>query len=176
MDLFEAIRRRHSYRGKYGQTGVPREHLRAIMDAGLRAPSGCNKQTTHVVGVDDPALIAELNAMVGKSGFSAAPAAVVVLTHVVPGTGGKLYHVQDYSAAIENMLLAIAALGYASCWIEGHVRYHEDIAARMAEALGAPEEYSVVAYLPVGVPAEPVREVEKLPFERRSGFNKFAGE
>lgn len=33
----------------------------------------------------------------------------------------KYFAVQDYSAAIENMLLAIVELGYQSCWYEGHI-------------------------------------------------------
>ena len=43
MKVTEAISRRHSYRGKYRPTPVPREDLIQIMQAGLDAPSGCNK-------------------------------------------------------------------------------------------------------------------------------------
>ena len=39
----ELILARHSYRGKYRPDPVPREDLTAIMEAGLAAPSGCNK-------------------------------------------------------------------------------------------------------------------------------------
>ena len=46
MTTLETISARHSYRGKYLPTPVPREHLTAILQAGLDAPSGCNKQTT----------------------------------------------------------------------------------------------------------------------------------
>ena len=41
-ELLDLIAARHSYRGKYLPTAVPREHLAAIMEAGLQAPSGCN--------------------------------------------------------------------------------------------------------------------------------------
>lgn len=176
MDLFDAIRSRFSYRGAFEKTPVPRADLQRIVEAGLMAPSGCNMQTTHVVAADDPALLAKMGALLKKPGFASAPAAILVLTHEVPGIGGKLYHVQDYAAAIENMLLAIAALGYASCWVEGYVRYYDDIAAKMAKLVGAPEEYAVVAYLPVGVAAERGNRVEKRPFSERCGFNKFVGE
>ena len=54
MTTLETISARHSYRGKYLPTPVPREHLTAIMQAGLDAPSGCNKQTTSIIAVDDP--------------------------------------------------------------------------------------------------------------------------
>lgn len=54
MNTLETIRNRHSYRGKYKSTPVPREDLITIMQAGLDAPSGCNKQTTSLIAVDDP--------------------------------------------------------------------------------------------------------------------------
>ena len=56
--------------------------------------------------------------------------------------------VQDYSAAIENMLLAIQALGYASCWIEGHVTDVDQIGRQMADILGVPENMELVCFLP----------------------------
>ena len=57
MDGMEMILSRTSYRGTYRQTPVPREHLKAILEAGLDAPSGCNKQTTSLIAVDDPGLV-----------------------------------------------------------------------------------------------------------------------
>ena len=49
MDVIEAIKTRHSYRGEYLPDPVPREDLVTIMEAGLAAPSGCNMQTTSLV-------------------------------------------------------------------------------------------------------------------------------
>ncbi len=176
MDFFDAIKNRFSYRGAYEETPVPRADLRKIVEAGLMAPSGCNMQTTHIVALDDPALVSTMGALLKKPHFASAPAAILVLTHELPGVGGYKYHVQDYAAAIENMLLAIAALGYASCWVEGYVRYYDDIAEQMAKLIGAPNEYAVVAYLPVGVQAASGSRVEKKPLSQRCGFNQFVGE
>lgn len=44
MDMMQAILERKSYRGKYTTDSVPREHLQAILEAGLAAPSGCNNR------------------------------------------------------------------------------------------------------------------------------------
>ena len=175
MEFFEAVRTRCSYRGNYAETPVPREDLRKIMEAGLAAPSGCNLQTTHVVGIDDPQLVKRLGGMLKKPCFASAPAAIIVLTKAVPAYRGALYNVQDYAAAIENMLLAITALGYASCWVEGYVTAYADVARSMTQTLGAPEDYTAVAYLPVGVPEDALRHVEKRGFEERAGFNGFSG-
>lgn len=49
MNTIETIYNRCSYRGTYKDTLVPREHLTKIMEAGLAAPSGCNKQTTSLI-------------------------------------------------------------------------------------------------------------------------------
>lgn len=49
MTALEVINNRHSYRGKYESIPVPREDLIKIMEAGLAAPSGCNKQTTSLI-------------------------------------------------------------------------------------------------------------------------------
>ncbi|MBQ4090535.1 MAG: nitroreductase family protein [Clostridia bacterium] len=175
MDFFDTVNLRGSYRWKYEDTPVPREDLRRIIEAGLAAPSGCNLQTTHIVGVDDPELMKKLGGLLDKGYFATAPAAIVVFTRVEEAFGGVSYNVQDYSAAIQNMLLAISALGYASCWVEGYVTGYAEVAKGMAELLGAPEEYSAVAFLPVGVPASDIRRAPKKSFEERAGFNGFSG-
>ncbi len=54
MDLFEAIEGRYSYRGAFTDAPVPREDLVRIVEAGLKAPSGCNAQTTTFVIAADP--------------------------------------------------------------------------------------------------------------------------
>ena len=64
MNTLETIRNRHSYRGKYKSTPIPREDLITIMQAGLDAPSGCNKQTTSLIAVDDPELLKKLHAVI----------------------------------------------------------------------------------------------------------------
>ncbi len=57
---------------------------------------------------------------------------------------------QSVAAAIENMLLAIHALGYGSCWMTGPLVAQE----AFETLLGYGKEKSMVALLPVGVPDE----------------------
>ena len=173
MNTLETIAARHSYRGAYLDTPVPREHLKAILEAGCAAPSGCNKQTTSFIAVDDPEKIAELFTAIKKGLGKTAPAMICILTRKIIAYRDRTFYIQDYSAAIENMLLAISDLGYASCWVEGHVTGTDKIGDKMAAMLGVPEEYELVCYLPVGIPAEEIPCVEKLPFEERAWFNGF---
>ena len=63
-EVLSALMSRRSYRGKYLDTPVPRAHLAAILEAGLAAPSGCNKQTVSLIAVDDPAVLAKLRGVI----------------------------------------------------------------------------------------------------------------
>lgn len=176
MKVQQAILNRTSYRGRYQDRPVSREDLMTIMKAGLAAPSGCNKQTTSLIAVDDPALLAEIKALIDPPIFQTAPAAIFVLTQAVPAYRGKCFNVQDYAAAIENMLLAVLELGMESCWYEGHLTDDDHLGQKIAQHLGVPEGYELVCALPVGYPAEPVRHVAKKPFEERAWFNGFGKE
>ena len=80
MDVIEAIKTRHSYRGEYLPDPVPREDLVTIMEAGLAAPSGCNMQTTSLVAVDDPEMLVKVSEIIGKKVGATAPAMICVLT------------------------------------------------------------------------------------------------
>lgn len=173
MDTFETIRGRYSYRGTYKDTPIPREHLAAIMQAGLDAPSGCNKQTTSLIAVDDKALLAKLHTVINPPLGETAPAMICVLTRKIVAYRDRIFNVQDYSAAIQNMLLAIHALGYASCWIEGYVTDADRVGDKMAAILGVPEEYQLICYLPVGIPESEGKRVRKKAFEARAWFNGF---
>ena len=57
MEMLNLIMSRRSYRGKYKEQKVPKSDLVKIMQAGLAAPSGCNKQTTSLIAVDEPDLL-----------------------------------------------------------------------------------------------------------------------
>jgi len=173
MSALDMIHRRHSYRGKYKSTPVPREDLVKIMQAGLAAPSGCNKQTTSLIAVDDPAVLEKLRSVIDPPVGETAPAIICVLTQRIYAYRDKCFAAQDYSAAIENMLLAIVELGYQSCWFEGHVTDADRIGDQMAKILGVPDDYELVCFLPVGVAeSEPVPP-KKKNFEERAWFNGF---
>ena len=175
MNTLEAIAARKSYRGKYLPTAVPKEHLKAILEAGYHAPSGCNKQTTSLIAVDDPELMKKLHGVINPPMGETAPAMICVLSQNIIAYRDRCFAVQDYSAAIENMLLAIVDLGYQSCWYEGHITDVDRIGEKMARILGVPEEYELVCLLPVGVAADPVKGPKKKDFAERAWFNGFGG-
>ena len=176
MTVMEAVRGRTSYRGKYKDIEVPRGDLIKIMEAGLAAPSGCNMQTTSLIAVDDAVLLAELRKSIIPRIAETAPAIICVLTQSVVAYKGRCFNIQDYSAAIQNMLLAIVELGYQSCWYEGQITDTDEAGKKIAAALGAPEEYELVCVLPVGVADGKLSFADKKPFSERAWFNGFKRE
>lgn len=171
MDTFEAIRRRYSYRGDFTDAAVPREDLVKIVQAGIQAASGLNEQTTSFVIVDDPNLLAETVHVLDRPPCPTAKAMIFCVVDPRPTYEGISFHVEDCSAAVENMLLAVAALGYATVWIQGIFR-DEAVVARLGELLGVPGNLSIRVALPLGVAAEPGQQKEKLAFDRRARFNR----
>ena len=175
MDLFEAINKRHCYRGAFTDAGVSREDLEKIVQAGLDAPSGKNCQTTRFVIVDDAKLLEQIGQM--HPANKAMQQAKVMIACIIDTNPEAIYEgfefqVEDCAAAVENMLLAITALGYASVWIDGWLR-PENRNETIGTLLGVPENKIVRILLPVGVPAKEVRGPEKMVFNQRAWFNQY---
>ena len=77
MNTFlELIHSRHSFRGEYQAVPVKREDLIKIMQAGIDAPSGCNKQTTSFIAIDDPHILKQLLNVIDPPIGQSAPAAI----------------------------------------------------------------------------------------------------
>jgi nitroreductase len=173
MDTLEAIEKRHSYRGRFTSAAVSRNDLERIVTAGIRAASGYNGQTTTFVIVDRADIVKELARICEVDALATAPALIVCIMDPRPTEAGRLCcGVEDYSAAIENMLLAVTSLGYASVWIDGILREKER-AEQIGTLLGVPRQCVVRAVLPVGRPAEPGKQADKKPFAERAWFNRF---
>lgn len=177
MELFEAIRRRHSYRGPFRDQPVPCADLERIVEAGIRAPSGRNAQTTSFVVVVDPELVRRIGGMHEKN--RAMREARVFIACVIdsdpePVYRGHSFQVEDCAAAVENILLAITALGYATVWIDGWLRVD-----RRREVIGSllrlPAGKVVRVILPIGVPEQDLAQKEKKPFGERAWFNQYGG-
>ena len=173
MNAIETILNRHSYRGKYKPVPVPREALVKIMEAGLAAPSGCNKQTTSLIAVDDPEVLKKILAVIDPPVAETAPAVICVLTQRIFAYRDRCFAVQDYAAAIENMLLAVTELGYQSCWYEGHITDVDRIGYQIAQILGVPDDHELVCILPVGVAETEPAAPRKKSFEERAWFNSY---
>ena len=148
--------------------------LTKIVQAGIQAPSACNAQVVSFVIVDDPEQCRRLAEIIDRPVCNEAVAMIVCMVDPRPVYENLAFTDEDCAACVENMLLAITALGYASVWLDGVLR-RDDKAARVGRLLGVPKGKDVRILLPLGVPAEPAVQREKLPFAQRAWFNRYGG-
>ena len=176
MELFETIDKRHSYRGAFSDDAVDRSDLRKIVEAGLKAPSGKNEQTTSFVIADDEAILDKIRTMhPSNKAMQQCRALIACIVDTEPEAiyEGYSFQVEDCAAAVENMLLAVTALGYATVWIDGWLRVKGNAQA-IGALLSVPHDKVVRIVLPVGKPAEEYRQPAKKPFPQRAWFNRYA--
>ena len=146
-DVLKAIQSRRSVRRF---TGEPVEHLdiEKILEAGRFAPSGKNTQPWRFVVVESESKRSELAMLFPQQGLvAAAPVTLAVLLDREAGYD-ELKDVQGIGAAIENILLAVHALGLGACWM-GKACDKE-----IERFLGAREGEELMALIPIGHPAE----------------------
>lgn len=163
MDFFDVVKKRASVRS-FSPCQITDKELVRILDAGRRAPSGYNVQPWEFILIKDKALLEKLGKVQGCISESSAAIAVVVDADMTD------FWVEDASAAIENMLLAIEALGYASLWVEGYVMKHEKMAKKV---LGVPKEKRLLAILPIGNPASESRQAGKKKLSELVSLNQY---
>jgi nitroreductase len=154
----KAILGRRSIRKFTGET-VPDEDVKLFLEAAMAAPSACNQQPWHYVVVRSQETFNKImEAQPYTKMLQKASVAVVVCAdpdlQTCPG-----FWVQDCSAATENLLLAVHALGYGATWCGVYPR--DDVVWRMREILGLPERVYPLCVVAVGVPDE-----EKTPADR----------
>jgi nitroreductase len=146
-EVLKAIRTRRSVR-RYTDAPVSREQIETILEAGRFAPSGKNTQPWRFVVVESETKRSELATLFPQQGLVAAtPITLAVLLDREAGYD-ELKDVQGIGAAIENILLAVHALGLGACWM-GKARDKE-----IERFLGAREGEELMALISIGYPAE----------------------
>ena len=118
MNALDCMLTRSSVK-KYKSDPVPKELMDKIIQAGLCAPSGLNKQAPIILAVTDKQVRDELSKInAGKDPFKRAdpfynaPCVLVVLADKSIPT-----YLYDGPLVMENMMLAAHALGLGACWI-----------------------------------------------------------
>ena len=134
---------------KYLDKPVEHEKLEAVVNCGINAPSGMNRQPWIVRVVEDRTLIAEVNKAAGREQFYGAPALICVCT---PTNGGDL----DAGLLGENMMLAAPALGLGTCCLQGPVRalLSNEKCKFFLDRLDIPADYRLNYILAIGYPDE----------------------
>ena len=174
MNFFELTSKRCSYRKDYTSKEISRQELKLIMSAALDAPSGCNMQTTEFVVVTDSELISKIYTICSTGGLKTAQAVILCIIDSDPAEviNGLSFQIEDCSAAVMSMLLAITELGYSSVWVDGKLK-NDNIDKKIAKLINLPDNKIIQVLLPVGEAAHEASQPAKKSFEERVCFNEY---
>lgn len=157
--VIENIMARRSIR-KYTDQAIPRDVLNKIIECGINAPNGMNKQMYEVKVVDDPASAAFLADTLG--GLYKAPVYMFI-------AASNAYDMSKIDCGLlsENVCLAAWAYGIGSINLGMPVRALKENPEVLAK-LGFGEEYEICLVLALGyadeAPAAKPRVAEKVQF------------
>ena len=179
MDTIEAIKTRRSIR-QYKDTPVTDEQLNTVLEAVQWAPSWANTQCWEIVVVRDPAIKEKLAAALspGNPSTDAVKKAPLVLVGCARKGKSGYYKGQaittkgdwlmyDMGLAMQNLCLAAQALGLGTVQIGAFVPEDAE------KVLGVPEDVTVVAMTPLGVPAADSKAPKRRAIEEFVHYDTF---
>ncbi len=154
MEFFEAVKNRKSVR-EYSTAEVKKELIEKIIDAGRLAATARNEQPWEFVVTSDKKILKNICDMCPNGPF------IKDASHLISVFSKETkYYIEDCSAATQNMLLAIEALGLGGCWVAGDKKnYAEDI----RKIFNAPDGYKLVSMITIGYPKK-----EEKPHAKRN--------
>jgi nitroreductase len=138
----------------YGPGDVTEAEVQRLLEAAMAAPSAVAKDPWRFVVIRDSGMLARIaDALPNGKMLATAPVGIVVCGDLDAAHDRQLsYLLQDCSAAIENLLLAVHALGLGACWLGVHPR--EDRVRKLTELLGLSTNVIPVAAIAIGQPGE----------------------
>jgi nitroreductase len=145
----EPILMRRSIRS-YTDEPITDEEVKALLEAGMAAPSASNKQPWHFIVVTDRGKLDQISNYGSHwQMLQEAPLGIVVCGDT---SVSEKYWVQDCAAATENVLLAVAMMGLGAVWLGCYPR--QERVTPVKEALGIPDEIEPLSVIAIGHPAE----------------------
>ena len=173
--VVETIMSRRSIR-KYKPQPIEREKMEQIINCGINAPNGMNKQSWEVRVVDNPEFINGITDLykkenpkaaerpVFKNMFNNAPTVVFI-------ANDPSYELSQIDCGLlgENMILSAWSMGIGSCCLGGPVRFMKSPAAadylkRLEFSEGYELLYAIAFGYPDETPAAKPRKTEKVRF------------
>ncbi|EJF42303.1 MAG: nitroreductase family protein [Clostridium sp.] len=172
--VMENILTRRSIRS-YEERQIPAESLDQILLAGTYAPSGRSLQTWKFTAVQNPQVLARINAALREAlrTVSVGPDTHPYVARLKPKAEREdsefLFHAPTYvivsndrqnvnaladsAVAMENMMLAAHSFGIGSCWLNHlpGLTHHPVILSLMAE-LDIPDHHDIYGTLALGWP------------------------
>lgn len=156
--VIENIMSRRSIRA-YKPCTVARDTMQTIMECGINAPSGMNRQSWEVRVVDNPEVMAEIIRLMAAGNPDVDPGAVKGCFRGAPvmvfiaNDPAYDFSVIDCGLLSENIMLSGWSLGVGSVCLGSPIRFLRNAPEAMAK-LGFSEGYTPVICIGMGYPAE----------------------
>lgn len=174
-EVIENIMARRSIR-KYKAEPVDRETMAKIMECGINAPSGQNRQSWEVRIVDNPQLMNEMKEAMAaghpdmdpemiKGCFRGAPTMIFIARDL-----GYDFSAYDCGLLAQNIMLSACSLGVGSVCLGSPVRFLTDneVCRPYVERLGFSEGYEFCLCIGLGYadesPEAKPRDISKVKF------------
>jgi nitroreductase len=159
MEVFEAIQTRRSIR-KFKSDPISQELIDQILAAGMMAPSAGNQQPWQFIVIRNREILDTIPSFHPHADMvRMAPLAILVCGDLRIARY-KGYWIQDCSAAIENILLAIHGLGLGGVWTG--VYPEQARVEGFQKLLDLPETVIPIALIPVGYPDQTTDSVNRF--------------
>jgi len=143
MELIEIIKLRRSIR-EFKDGSVSKNILENIIDAARFAPTARAVQPWEFIVVTKPDTLKKIADLADNGRFIAKAGACVAVF-----CSDTKYYLEDGCAATENILIAAASLGVASCWVAGDKKPYCN---QISNLLGVPASFKLVSLIALGYP------------------------
>lgn len=155
MDFEKLITERYSVRN-FKNEHLPQNVIDKILNAGHKAPTGCNFQPQRILVLNTDESIAKLKECT-KCHFGA-PCAMLICHNKDESWkrvyDGALSSPVDAAIVTTHMMLACHNEGVGACWV---MHFNPE---KMRESFNIPENFEPTALLVMGYPAEDAKPIE----------------
>lgn len=163
MDAIEALNTRRSIR-KYNEGKISEDTINKILEAGMEAPSAINEQPWHFIVITDKEILNKIPEIHPHALMARQATIGIIVCCDLSLEKSNGFWVQDCSAATQNILLAVHALGLGAVWTG--VYPNKERVNGFKEFFNLADNIIPFAFIPVGLPAEESCKAERFKKER----------
>ncbi|MBI3334374.1 nitroreductase family protein [Candidatus Pacearchaeota archaeon] len=148
MELDSVIKKRRSVRS-FSDKKVSWKLLLDAIDAAVHAPFAGNYNNLKFVIIENPERLNMLARHASQDWIMDASSALIVCSddtnlEKLYGERGRIYSRQQAGAAIQTLLLKLADLGLAACWVGAYTD------SKIRNDFSIPKEIQIEAVIPIG--------------------------
>jgi nitroreductase len=139
---------------KFSDKPVSDADIRALLEAGMAAPSARATDPWRIIVVTNSGTLAKMAQALPNGKMLAECSVAFVVCGDMQAANDQLisYCLQDCSAAIENILIGAQMIGLGAVWLGIHPR--EERIAAVKELFPVPEPIMPISIIAIGYPAE----------------------